>query len=240
MTIQLSSLSVQPSLAQPARRPVPQSNLTRVVLVDDHTVMREGLRALLGKDPSVDVIGEAADGHAAVQACLRLRPDVVLMDLQLPSLDGVDAIATIRRRWPDIRVVVLAGLHSETRAAAALRAGAHAYVLKRSSLDQLMAALRAARINQPYLDPAMNVGQIDAMRRAANEGGESRAAGLTPRERQILKLVAEGLTNRQVADRLTISLKTVETHRMNLMRKLDAHNAAALSQWARRLGLIEI
>ncbi len=244
MTIHTSnSLAALPRLVQSARRPITAHlPATRVVLVDDHAVMREGLKSLLTKaDPTVDIVGEAADGHAAVHACLQLHPDLVLMDLQLRSLDGVDAIATIRRRWPCIRVIVLAGLHSENRAAAALRAGAHAYVLKRSNLEKLMAALHAVRQDMAYLDPDIDLEQVDAMRRAeGDDGGHLAAAGLTPRERQILKLVAEGHTNRRVAERLSISLKTVETHRMNLMRKLDAHNVAALSKWARRLGLVDV
>lgn len=244
MTIQtLNSVAVLPRLVQSARRPITAHlSATRVVLVDDHAVMREGLKSLLTRaDPTVDIVGEASDGHGAVHACLQFHPDLILMDLQLRSLDGVDAIATIRRRWPGIRVVVLAGLHSENRAAAALRAGAHAYVLKRSNLEKLMAALHAVRQDMAYLDPDIDLEQVDAMRRTeGDDGSHVAAAGLTPRERQILKLVAEGHTNRRVAERLSISLKTVETHRMNLMRKLDAHNVADLSKWARRLGLIDV
>jgi two-component system secretion response regulator SsrB len=215
---------------------------SRLLVVDDHAVMREGLKSLLRGNPALTVIGEAADGHDAVSACIKLNPDLVLMDLQLASLDGIDAIVTIRRRRPQTRVVVLSSLPSENRAAEALRAGAHAYVLKRSSLEKLLAALHAVRDNRAYLDPAINLDQVDAMRRSAVDGHPDAwaASGLTPRERQILKLIAEGNRNREIAERLSISFKTVETHRMKLMRKLDAHNAAELSQWARRLGLVHV
>ncbi|CAG9167544.1 two component system response regulator [Cupriavidus respiraculi] len=243
MTFQVQpNTMIPPRMVQSARRPMSASHpASRMLLVDDHAVMREGLKSILRNESTLTIVGEAEDGHAALKACFRLKPDLVLMDLQLPSLDGIDAIAMIRRRWPEIRVVVLAGMHSESRAAQALRAGAHGYVLKRSHPEKLIAALHAVRDDLAYLDPAVNFEQVDAMRKAdAADPKSNVAAGLTPRERQVLKLIAEGLSNRKTAERLSISAKTVETHRMNLMRKLDAHNAAELSQWARRLGLVSI
>lgn len=242
----IHTLTNRATLPQPAYvdRPSPPAGrpALRIVLVDDHAVMRDGLRSLLGRDPAVSVIGEAGDGHAAVQVCMQLRPDIVLMDLQLPSLDGIDAIATIRRRWPCTRVVVLSGMPSESRAAEALRAGAQAYVLKRSGVEQLMSALHAVRANRCYIDPAIRLSATGptVIPCPVDTATQVAVAGLTPRERQVLKLIAEGLTNKRIAGRLSISLKTVETHRMNLMRKLDAHNAAELSTWARRLGLIDV
>jgi two-component system secretion response regulator SsrB len=164
------------------------------------------------------------------------------MDLELSTLDGIDAITCIRRRHPHIRIIVLAGLHSESRAAQALKAGANAYVLKRSSVERLITAFHAVREDKAYLDPAVHLGEVDAMRRHADndESCAPGAASLTKRERQILKLIAEGQRNREIAETLFISQKTVETHRMNLMRKLGAHNVAEISQWARRLGVVSM
>ena len=209
----------------------------RVLLVDDHQLMRQGVRALLASCSNIEVVvAEAADGRSAINACREFQPDVVLMDLSLPEIDGIESLRLIRRRWPEIRVLALTSVGEERRAAEALDAGAHGYVLKRSSGEALIAAILGSNHESCYIDPALDASQVAALR-----GDTSGNCGvvLTPREKQILKLVAEGSRNRDIAEKLIISLKTVETHRLNVMRKLNAHNAAELAQWARRLGILD-
>lgn len=205
----------------------------RVVIVEDHALLIDGLRTLLASQPRYEVVGEVSDGLQVYAACQRLSPDLVLLDLGLPGMDGVDVIHQLRKRWDDLRIVVVTASTEAHRGQAALAAGATAYVLKQSPQQVLLAALQYAALGKTYLDPALKLESLGA---AAPALGET---PLTLRERQVLKLIAEGKRNREVAECLTISLKTVETHRLNLMRKLDAHNAAELSNWARRLGLLE-
>lgn len=215
-----------------------RKRVSRLLIVDNHAVFREGLRLLLKEDASIDIVGEADCGHSALAMCRSTRPDIVLTDLDLPSLDGIEAVRMIRRRWPEIHILVLTGTLSESRAAEAFNAGAHGYVLKRSRLINVLNALHAVRAGLPYVDSTLNTSQINALRHDSPKDESSRLpAALTSRERQILKLIAEGSRNRDIAERLTISQKTVETHRLNMMQKLDAHNVAELVQWACRLGL---
>lgn len=207
----------------------------RLLIVDDHGMIREGLRALLANAPGIVVTGEAQDGHEAIALCRNLQPDVVLMDLKMPLLDGVSALTLIGKRWPKILIIALTSDVSEHNAALALRAGAVGYVLKRSRRDDLLQAIAQVRAGKIFIDPGLDASQIIALR---NSGETASGITLTERERQVLKLVADGLRNRDVAEILCISLKTVETHRLNVMKKLDAHNAADMTQWAYRLGLL--
>lgn len=205
----------------------------RVLIVEDHTLLIDGIRNLLAAQPRYEVIGAVSDGLAVYEACQRLAPDLVLLDLGLPGMDGVDVIHQLRRRWEALRIVVVTASTEEHRGRAALAAGALAYVLKQSPQQVLLAALQHAALGKNYVDPALKLETLDAGEHAVGD------TPLTLRERQVLKLVAEGRRNRDIAELLSISLKTVETHRLNLMRKLDAHNAAELSNWARRLGVLE-
>lgn len=207
----------------------------RLLIVDDHGMIREGLRALLADAPGIVVVGEAQDGHEAITQCRSLQPDVVLMDLKMPLLDGVSALTLIGRRWPKILIIALTSDVSEHNAALALEAGAVGYVLKRSRRDDLLQAIAEVRGGKIFIDAGLDVSQVIALR---NSGETASGITLTERERQVLKLVAEGSRNRDVAEILCISLKTVETHRLNVMKKLDAHNAADMTQWAYRLGLL--
>jgi two-component system secretion response regulator SsrB len=212
--------------------------VSSVVIADEHEMVRHVLSRLLSDTPYIEVVADAGDGHATLAACRAHPPDNVVTELQLPSLDGIDAIRTIRRRWPDTRILVLSATTTEIRVAEALNAGAHGYVLKRSSSDTLLKAVHALRAGQQYIDAALNLGQIESMRQQTIKvGTRVSSASLTTRERQVLKLIAEGGRNRDIAERLTISQKTVETHRLNMMQKLDAHNIAELVQWAHRLGI---
>ncbi|ALP39623.1 two component system response regulator [Aeromonas veronii] len=205
----------------------------RVLIVEDHALLIDGIRNLLANQPRYDVVGAVSDGLAVYEACQRLTPDMVLLDLGLPGMDGIDVIHQLRRRWESLRIVVVTASSEERRGREALAAGALAYVLKQSPQQTLLAALQHAAIGKRFVDPAL---KLETLESAQSGGAET---PLTLRERQILKLVAEGKRNRDIAELLSISLKTVETHRLNLMRKLDAHNAAELSNWARRLGLLE-
>ncbi|PHV11490.1 two component system response regulator [Chitinimonas sp. BJB300] len=205
----------------------------RVLIVEDHSLLIDGLRNLLAAQGRYEVVGEVTDGLQVYEACQRLEPDLILLDLSLPGMDGIDVIHQLHKRWETLRIVVVTASNEEHRGRAALAAGALAYVLKQSPQQVLLAALQHAVLGKAFIDPALKLDSIAEPEVAAGE------AALTLRERQVLKLVAEGKRNRDVAELLSISLKTVETHRLNLMRKLDAHNAAELSSWARRLGLTE-
>ncbi len=208
----------------------------RILLVDDHQMIREGLRALLSGVPELEVVAEAENGHEAIAQCRELLPNLILMDLNMPLLDGVSAVSMIRKRWPEIRVLALTSNVSEHNAVQTLEAGAQGYLLKRSSRDILLGAIRDVRAGRVFIDAQLDGKQIRALR---SESGSASGITLTERERQVLKLVAEGSRNRDIAELLCISLKTVETHRLNLMKKLDAHNGADLTQWAYRLGVLE-
>lgn len=203
----------------------------RVLLIEDHALLSSGIRHLLSTVPYYHVVGEVADGLQAYAACQRWQPDIVLLDLGLPGMDGVDVIRRLKLRWPELIIIVLTADNAEHRARTALSSGALGYVLKKSPQQTLIAALQTTLHGQTFLDPALDMGQITQAR------GVTGSTGLTMRETQILKLIAEGLRNRDIAERLTITIKTVETHRMNLMRKLDARNGVALTNWAIRLGI---
>ncbi|HEV8638350.1 MAG TPA: response regulator transcription factor [Chloroflexota bacterium] len=210
--------------------------MIRVLLADDHTLVREGIRLCLQAMGDMQVIGEAADGREAVAKTLELRPDVVLMDVSMPGLSGIEATLEIKRARPEIQVVGLSMYDDEEYATRLLRAGAAGYVLKRSAATELGAAVRAAHAGEAFLHPSIAKRVIsDYLRRLDQEPA---AAGLTPREREILGHIVDGKTNREIAELLTLSVKTVENHRTNLMAKLDAHDRGQLVRAAERLGLV--
>lgn len=213
------------SYQQPSRDP------KRILIVEDHDLLICGIKNLLSLMPAYEVVGEIANGLKVYAACQELNPDVVLLDLGLPGMDGIDVIRQLKRRIPELIIVVITADQSEHRARDALAAGALGYILKKSSQQILLAGLQTAIAGQLSLDPALNLAQVSS---APNIGG---LTNLTTRERQILKLIAEGDRNRDIAEKLSITIKTVETHRLNLMRKLDAHNIADLVNWACRLGI---
>jgi DNA-binding NarL/FixJ family response regulator len=209
----------------------------RVLLVEDHTIVREGLRALLGNREDVELIGEAEDGQAAVEAAARLNPDVVVMDLNLPRLDGVEATRAIRANQPATQVLILSMYATEEHVRPAIRAGACGYLLKGSGLADLIAAIRAVAAGNAFFSPQVAKIVLEDSRRTAGNPGD-RAADLTPREREVLKLVAEGRSSPEIARELNLSVKTVEGHRGRIMAKLDAKNVAGLVRHAVRLGLV--
>ncbi len=210
----------------------------RVLLAEDHTIVREGLRALLGNRDDVELVGEAEDGQAAVEAASQLHPDVVVMDLNLPRLDGVEATRAIRAHQPSTQVLILSMYATEEHVRPAIRAGACGYLLKGSGLADLVAAIQAVAAGNAFFSPQVAKIVLEDSRRTASGNAGDRAAELTPREREVLKLVAEGRSSPEIARELNLSVKTVEGHRGRIMAKLDAKNVAGLVRHALRLGLV--
>jgi two-component system, NarL family, response regulator NreC len=212
----------------------------KVLLAEDHAVVREALSALLARYDDIDVVGGATDGRTALELAGSLKPDVLLMDLAMPGLNGVDATAQVKRSHPQIKVLMLTGYADDERVVQALRAGASGYVIKRSDPDELVLAIKSViRGNTYFSEEIAGDGR--------SSGFVQRAQGPTPtgdilssREREVLQLVAEGSSSQQIADRLVISLKTVEVHRSNIMSKLKARNRTDLILHALRTGLVEI
>ena len=209
----------------------------KVLLADDHAVVRAGLRALFAAQADLEVVGEACDGREAVEAAERLRPDVLLLDLSMPGLNGVEALRRIRAAVPLTRVLVLSMHVAPEYVRPALRAGAAGYVVKGAGLDSLVEAVRAVAAGEIFLGAEASAvvgGDLDRPPGPAPGPLER----LTPREREVLQLVAEGHTNREIAQVLGVSPKTADVHRTNLMSKLDLHDAQALTRFAMRAGLV--
>ena len=206
-----------------------------VLLAEDHQMVREGLRVLLDGHDDVDVVGEAADGEAAVRLATERGPDVVVMDLGLPLLNGVEATVRLRKERPDILVVALSMHDDAPTVDRALRAGARGYVLKGAGVDCLAEAVRTVVRGDVYLSPGVSDYVLQGYL-AADEGAPD---PLTPREREVLQLVAEGHTGRQAAARLGLSPRTVENHRARIMDKLGIHTTAGLVRYAMRIGLVQ-
>lgn len=218
-----------------ARTMSPSTGPCRIVIVDDHAIIRDGLAAMLGNEGDLDVVGSAGDGKSAIAEADRLLPDLVLIDLSMPRTDGVHAISTIKRKHPQVRAVVLTYHKDDAHIRAALEAGADAYVLKDDGRDELLAAVRNVCSGKQYLSPAIcgrvmsgYAGGAGSRAPAQNRSWES----LTPRESEVLKLVAEGYKTREIADYLSLSKKTVEKHRANMMRKLNLHGVSEVTAYA--------
>jgi len=211
----------------------------RVLLAEDHTIVREGLKALLDGCDDLVVVGEAVNGKQAVEQAKAHRPNVVCMDLNMPELNGVDATKAIRDALPDTHVLILSMYSTEEHVRPAIRAGAEGYLLKGQGLSDLVAAIKAVASGSAFFSPEVAKIVLDDSRRAARTGVNERAGTeLTPRERQILKLVAEGNSSPEIARDLDLSVKTIEGHRGRIMSKLDTRNVAGLVRHAIRLGLV--
>jgi DNA-binding NarL/FixJ family response regulator len=208
----------------------------RVLLVDDHTLVRAGVRALLQKMEGVQVVDEAGNGREGLEKAAQLRPDVVLMDISMAELNGVEAAARIAREQPHTRVIMLSAHATEEYVVKALRAGASGYLLKNAVAAELEKAIKHVAEGETYLSPAI-AGQVsEYIRRVGQE--PTSLDRLTPRQREILQLIAEGKTTKQIAQLLDVSVKTVETHRCTLMEQLDIHDVAGLVRYAIRMGLV--
>jgi DNA-binding NarL/FixJ family response regulator len=211
----------------------------RIVLAEDHAILREGLRALLSAEPSMEIVCEAEDGRDALRCVASHTPDLILIDLAMPKMNGLEAIREIRRHHGGTKILVLTVHRSEEYVHAALEAGADGYVLKDSTHAELLMAIRHVLSGRRYLGPGASEMVIEGYLEGRKSlGRKSVLDTLTQRERETLKLIAEGYRNREIADFLCISVKTVEKHRGSLMRKLNLHNSAALTAFAMEKGLL--
>lgn len=212
----------------------------RVLVVDDHTILREGLRSLLESENDFDVVAEADNGHKAVEYVRKYKPDVVLMDIAMPLLNGINATEQIRRERRCTQVLILSQHESEEYIRRALAAGASGFLLKDTNSTELINAIRAVHQGESILSPAVTRLVIEDYLRWGDIQPKETRDGLTPRESEVLQLIAEGNTNKQIAEILCISIKTVQAHRSNLMKKLDLHDKAELVKYAIQKKIIEI
>ncbi|HMG76600.1 MAG TPA: response regulator transcription factor [Pyrinomonadaceae bacterium] len=211
----------------------------RVLLADDHKLVRAGIRSLLARLPDVEVIAEASDGREAIQLVEKNEPQIVLMDLAMPELNGLEATQHLTRTFPKVRVIILSIYADEEHVYQALCAGAAGYLLKGAATEELELAIRSVARGETYLSPPVSKPVIMEYIRRTNAGRNSRER-LSPRQTQILKLIAEGKTTKQVALELAISVKTVETHRSALMMRVGVRDVAGLVRYAVRIGLVDL
>ena len=209
-----------------------------VLLVEDHTLVRSGIRALLESAPGLAVVGEAANGRRAVEMVGQLKPELVLMDVTMPELNGIDAARQIRVAHPDTRVLILSMHEDRQYVFESLKAGANGYVLKAAAFQDLLGAIQTVMAGKNYISPALaDTVMNDYVRRAKGEGKDSDLHRLSAREREVLQLIAEGKSSGEVGELLGISVRTVDTHRHNIMTKLEIHSIAGLTKFAIRHGL---
>ena len=211
----------------------------RVLVVDDHTLFRESLRSLLERDSSIEVVGDAEDGIGAVAKTMHLQPDVVLMDIVMPKMNGMAATRRIKRESPSVKILALTMYETEQYVCEMLRAGASGYISKRATARELIAAIQAVYQGDTFLHPSVAkdivAGYLEQKKVEAKEGKRKR---LTNREFDVLSLVAEGKTNKEIAELLCLSISTVQTHRLHLLKKLQVHDRTQLVRYAIREGLI--
>lgn len=215
----------------------------RILIVEDHSLLRQGLRSLVSTLPDFEVVGEARDGKEAIRQCVALTPDLVMMDLSMPGMNGIEATAQIKRRLPQVRILALTAYKTDEYVREALRAGADGYVLKDASYEELVLALRHVVTGKRFLSADVSGHLVDALIQGTHATAPAAPSTpwskLTARERSILKLIAEGRTNRAAAEYLNVSPKTIEKHRASVMRKLGLRNVAELAIMALECGLIE-
>ncbi|HXF82803.1 MAG TPA: response regulator transcription factor [bacterium] len=212
----------------------------RVLVADDHAIVREGVRMILAKEPDVEVVGEAGDGQEALDLVERLRPHVVIMDISMPGVGGIEATQRLKAAHPQIQVLALTMHEDESYVFQLLRAGAAGYVLKRAAAQDLVQAVRAAARGEAFLYPSVARRVVEDYLKRVEAGEErERYDGLTAREKEILTLIAQGLSNQQIAEKLFISIKTVQTHRAHILEKLGLHDRTELVRYAIRKGLIQ-
>jgi DNA-binding NarL/FixJ family response regulator len=209
----------------------------KVLLADDHKIVRDGLRTLLEKNAEVKVVGEAEDGRTAVQLAKKLSPDIIIMDVAMPDLNGIEATRQIVAEHPGVKVIAVS-MHSDRRfVAEMLKAGASAYLSKDYAFDELEKVIRTVMANKVYLSPDISGVVVDSYVRRTPKPESTAFSLLSDREREVLQLVAEGKTAKEIAEHLHVSIKTVETHRTNIMTKLNIHRVAELTKYAIREGL---
>jgi two-component system response regulator NreC len=220
-----------------------KSDKIALVVADDHTIVRRGLVHLLSLDPEVEIIGEAEDGRAAVELAEKEEPDVVLMDISMPGLNGLEATRQIRKRAPHVKILILSAFDNDEYVVQVVRSGANGYVLKNTTADELYTAIRTVHSGRSYFSPSVSRAVLDVSP-GTEQGGENSSSSLepksplTPREREILQLIAEGETHAQVAEKLHISVRTVDTHCNNIVKKLDIHDRSGLVTYAIKNGIV--
>ena len=212
----------------------------RILLADDHTILRDGIRALLEDQQDIEVIGEAEDGQSAVKLAAQLDPDIVIMDIAMPLLNGLEATRHIRRDSPQVKVLILTMHENEEYIRQVLAAGAFGYVLKDAAARDLLGAIRAVYNGEAVLSPAVTRLVIEDYLRWGDIQPMDASNELTSREREVLQLIAEGYTNKEIAEILCLSIKTIQSHRTNLMSKLDLHDRGDLIKYAIQKKIIEI
>lgn len=213
----------------------------RIMIVEDHTLLRAGLRALLSQDTEIEIVGESDNGRDAIRLVGKLKPHLVIMDLSMPGMNGIEATRGIKRHYPETKVLVLTLHKTEEYIHESMGAGANGYILKDATHDELRVAIHSILKGKTYLSPDIAGKVINGYLGGGGSSGISSAWDtLTSREREVLKLVGEGRSNKYVAEYLCLSVKTVEKHRSNLMRKLDLHNASNLTAYAIDKGLVQV
>ncbi len=210
-------------------------NKIRILLVDDHALMRDGIRALIDLQDDIEIVGEACEGQEAIDKALELKPDVIIMDISMPDMDGLEATRRIKRKDPSVKVLVLTQHDNREYILSTIKSGSDGYLPKRALGSELVAAIRAVHQGHSFLYPAAAGTLIEDYRRQV---GREPYDSLTEREREIFRLIADGHTSREIADTLFITLKTVHNHRAKIMIKLDIHNRSELIKYAIRKGLV--
>ncbi|MEM7032621.1 MAG: response regulator transcription factor [Chloroflexota bacterium] len=210
----------------------------RVVLVDDHVVLRDGLKSLLNFEADIDVVGDASDGREALTVVAQVKPDIVISDISMPGLNGIESIRILRQDYPALKIAVLSMHSSQEYVLQALQAGANGYVVKQADASEVITAIRAIMAGGAYLSPSISKHLIDDYLTLSPD--EVAGPKLTTREREVAQLMAEGESTRTISEALTISIKTVETHRMNIMKKLNAKSPADIIKYALKKGWISL
>ncbi len=211
-----------------------------ILVADDHTLLRNGIRAIIEDQPDIVIVGEADNGREAVRLAAQLHPNVVLMDIAMPLLNGLEATRQIKREQPEINVLILTMYDHEEYFRQVLEVGASGYIVKKAAASELVSAIRAVNNGEAVLSPTITRLLLDDYLRKENNKPEANPDALSPREREVLQLIAEGKTSREVADILHLSVKTVQSHRANLMQKLDLHDRGDLIKYAIQKKIIEI
>lgn len=212
--------------------------IIKVVLAEDHTIVRQGLRSILEQQAGIEVIAEAENGRVAVRIAEQMKPDVVVMDFSMPDLNGLEATRQIKQRVPEVKILILTRHANQEYVESILRAGASGYMIKKSAAVELIIAIQSVNRGDYYLDPSISKTVIEGY--LGQSEGETQEIKITPRQREVLQLIAEGHPNREIASLLHISVKTVDNHRANLMGKLDLNSTADLIQYAIRVGIISL
>ena len=212
----------------------------KVLLVDDHTIVRQGIRALLESVPDIQIIGEAEDGKAAVEMAEKLRPNIMLVDISLPMLNGLEVTRRVRKKVPECKVLVLTMHENEMYVSQILRTGASGYLVKKTAVSELIMAIRSVHQGKAYFSPSISKIVLNDYLRKESRGEGPSTELLSNREREILQLLAEGYSNKEIAVILNLSVKTVSNHRNRIMQKLDIHDITSLVKYALKQGFIEI